>query len=172
MARQRFQRGARRRTPNRDWAGFNNSTYTSIAAATSAIVGSFTLINPGIDETVLRTVGVLSIASDQAAANEVQIGAFGMIKVSDAAFAAGIASIPTPITEIADDGWLLYVPFSQQGDQSLTQPPSREYHFDSKAKRIIEDGTTLAVVIQNAGGTGLQFAVVMRLLSMVRGTGG
>ncbi len=39
-------------------------------------------------------------------------GAFGIGKATSAAVAAGVASIPTPITEQSWDGWLYWVPVS------------------------------------------------------------
>ena len=126
--------------------------------------------NPQIDETILRTVGMLSITSDQTAAAEHQLGALGMIIVSTTAFAAGIASISNPFSDVNDDGWFLYVPFAQ--DTGLvTAPLSKEYSFDSRAKRKVEDGSTAVIVLANSHATeGLDFAIVMRLLSMVTGT--
>ena len=171
MARQRRIVSGRRRAANCSWSGVGSTAFTTVAASTSVVVGSFTLFSAGIDETVLRSVGVLSIGSDQSAAIEAQVGAFGMIVVSDAALAAGIASLPTPVTEIDNDGWLLYVPFAQQTERALGSPSSVEYHFDSKAKRVVEGGSVIAIVLENSHAThGLQFALVMRMLSMVRGT--
>ena len=63
-----FNRSAR---PNRSWDGFFNLVPQTIGAGTKVLIGSFALNNPGIDETVLRTVGMFSIASDQAGSVEV-----------------------------------------------------------------------------------------------------
>ena len=64
--------------------------------------------NPGLDITVLRTVGILSISSDQSGAAEQQIGAFGMICVSDSAVAIGVTAMPDPVVDADDDGWFVY----------------------------------------------------------------
>ena len=129
------------------------------------------LSNPGIDETILRVVGGLWITSDQTGAAEEQVGACGMIVVSDRAITTGITAIPDPVTEIGDDGWFLYVPFAQSSARALTGLMGYWYPFDSKAKRIITDGFSVAVVIANASSVHvLQFALSFRFLTQVRGT--
>jgi len=137
------------------------------------LLGSFTLSNPNIDETVLRTVGSISVNTDQIVATENQIGAFGMIVISNAANAIGVTAVPGPITDIEDDGWFVYVPITQHfqfGDGTgfaFTTPLA----FNSKAKRITEEGERIALVVENATVHGFNFSMVMRMLSMVRGTG-
>ena len=105
----RFQRPPRQssRRPNRGWAGLVSSVYTNIPAASRVLLGSFVPTNAGIDLTVLRTVGGISVVSDNASAGESQIGAFGMIMVTDWALAAGVASVPDPVSDVADD-WFIY----------------------------------------------------------------
>ena len=55
-------------------------------------------------------------------------GAVGLCIVSENAFNAGIASIPTPITDIQWDGWLWYQSFSLRtptaGTVSLGEGPT------------------------------------------------
>ncbi len=128
----------------------------------------------GIDETHLRTVGLLSIRSDQVAASEQQDGAIGMILATDQALSVGITAVPHPITDADDDGWILYQPFSQAilvGDATgFNSHGAVQYHFDTKAKRIIHDGSAIALVLQNSSSTGIIFSIIMRTLTMVRGT--
>ena len=130
-----------RRTPNRTWAGFSSAAFANVPAATKVLIGGFTLSNPGIDETVLRVAGMLSVTSDQIAASEAQIGAFGMIVVNDLAVAAGAASIPGPITDRSDDGWFVYVPFVNQftlaSAASFDAVGSLNLEIASKAKRKV-----------------------------------
>ncbi len=176
MPRNRFaNRSFKRSSPNRGWTGIFDISTAITAASTKALIASFTPSNSNIDETVLRTVGSLYIRSDQVVASEVQQGAFGMIVVTDAALAAGVASIPGPITDIADDGWFAWVPFSQQflfSDATGIQSKNMtEYKFDFKSKRKTEDGQSIALVMETtAGSNGLIGVVALRLLSMVRGT--
>ena len=172
----RLRQFPQRSTPaNRSWAGGVETVYTVVPAASKILLSSFTLSNPGIDETVLRTVGLISIASDSVSASEAQIGAFGMIVVSTTALAVGITAIPSPVTDISDDGWFNFQAFAN--DQKLLSSVgliadfSKEYIFDSKAKRVVSEGQAIAVVAENAhSATGLTIQASIRMLSMVRGT--
>ena len=165
-----------RSTPNRTWAGINAAVFTNVPAATKVLLGSFTLNNNGIDETVLWTVGSIAIKSDQAAASEDQIGAFGLYVVSNRALAIGLSAIPGPVTNASEDGWFVWQGFAQSFEfasgvgveaQMMTQ-----YPFDSKAKRVVGTGMGIAIMVENAHAThGFDIGVPLRLLSMVRGTG-
>ncbi len=161
------------RVVNRGWSGFK-SFDTTLAGNASALIATLVLDNPGIDETHIRTVGLLTIRSDQVAADESQNGAIGMIVVSDTAAAAGVTSLPSPMSNIDSDGWLLHVPYLQHlnagDDTGLVPNFSTQYHFDTKAKRIIQDGYAIAMIIQNDSATGIVFSLIMRTLTMVRGT--
>ena len=177
MARRRFGSSVIRRasSPNRSWTAFVNTSASAVAASTKLLLGTFTQSNPGIDETVLRTVGSIAVYSDQTAAGESQIGAFGMIVVSDAAAAIGITAIPGPATDADDDGWFLYQPINQRmvvaTAVGIDAQGAVNYGFDSKAKRRTESGETIAIVVENSSAAhGFNATVVLRLLSMVSGT--
>ena len=166
---------ARRAPPNRSWSRSFTAAPIVVAAATKVLLGTFVLSNPGIDETILRTVGMLSIQSDQGAASEDQIGAFGMILVRATAAAAGAASIPGPITEGGDDGWFTYVPFAQRftflSGVGFDAVGGSNISFDSKAKRRAGEDQVVALMVENAHAThGLQISFVLRMLSQVSGT--
>ena len=169
QSRQRFNRGGAR--PNRGWSVSMASTFSTLAVSSKVLVVGFVPAT-AIDLTVLRTVGVLAIASDQSAATEEQIGAFGMIMVSDTAFAAGAASIPSPVADAENDGWFVFQAFNQASERSLGSRSSVEYHFDSKAKRIVPStGVTIAVMIANASAShAAEFSLSLRVLTQVRGT--
>ena len=175
MARRFPNRFQSRSRPNRAWANFVTSARVIVNAASKVLLGGFSLSNANIDETVLRVVGTIGIRSDQTGVSEDQVGAFGMIQVTDTAAAAGVASIPGPITDGADDGWFVYVPFTRSFIvlSSVGANPDFSFSipFDSKAKRRSGDGTQLAIVVENAHAThGLTISVVLRLLAMVSGT--
>ena len=164
-----------RRRPNRAWGGFANTVNVGIPAATKVLLGGFTLSNANIDETVLRTVGTLSVASDQVAVSEQQLGAFGLIIVNDLAVAAGAASIPGPITDRESDGWFLYVPIVQQfnfaSGVGLQPDMAVQYHFDSKAKRRVQEGFQIAIMVENAHAThGFAISTIFRMLTQITGT--
>ena len=144
-----------RRRAATDWGRFVQIAYTVVAANTKVLVGSFTLLNAGIGEVVRRTRGLLSIGSDAASGFEEQIGALGFIVVNDLALAAGVASLPGPVTDANDDGWFVWMPFSAQGlllTATDTSPGSRHrnFEFDSKAMRRVEEGFSVAIIIENA----------------------
>ena len=173
----RFARPSRGRSrtgprPNRTWADVLTSAFTVLPANSVVLHSVFVPSNPGIDETVLRTVGSVSIASDQTGASEEQIGAFGMALVTDSAVAIGVTAMPDPVSDAEDDGWFVYQAFAQQTALASTGIGSVMYPIDSKAKRILEGkGMNIAVMLTNSHATqGLQFAINLRLLSQVRGT--
>jgi len=172
MARSRFQSVARRSgsRPNRGWDGLTSSIFTNVAPSTKLLVAGFVPVSA--DLTILRTVGHIAITSDQSGAVEQQIGAMGLIVVSDTAFAIGATAVPDPITDQDDDAWFVYQSFSQQGDGSVTSSLPRTYEFDSKAKRIVQgEGQTIAVVLTNANAShAISFSMNFRILSQLRGT--
>ncbi len=139
----------------------------AVAPGTKVLLATFALGNPGISETVRRTRGIFSIASDQAVAIEQQTGAFAMMKVNDIALAAGAASIPGPFTDNSDDAWFVWQGFCQKTVANATAGiVSVQYEFDSKAMRTVEEGFGLAVMIENAhAGHALSVMLTMSMLS-------
>ena len=163
----------RRTSPNRAWSGINANGNIS-AASTKILLGSLVLTNPGIDETVLRMAGIMSIQSDQVVASEDQIGAFGMIIVSTDAASAGVASIPGPITD-PNASWFVYVPFVERFEfdtgSGFVADFSRNYMVASKARRVLQDNQSIALVAESTSlSEGVNIKVVGRLLGQVRGT--
>ena len=160
--------------PNRGWAVFATAAPVNVPAASKVLIATTSLSNQGIDETILRTVGVLSIGSDMPGNDEEQIGAFGVMIVTDLAAAAGAASIPGPITDGGDDGWLMYTLFCQSWSSFSAVGAdftTNQYPFDSRAKRVVETGDSLVMMIENAHAThAFDMMVVLRCLAQVRGT--
>ena len=172
--RQRLITGTTRRS-NKSWTSLVNTGASGIAANAKVLLGSFSLSNPGIDETVLRTVGTILVYSDQTAGSEGQLGAFGLIVVSDTALALGITAVPGPVTDGADDGWFLYQPINQRlnvaSGVGLNPDFGIRYDFDSKAKRVVSDGKGMAIVVENASAAfAFNITITIRILSMVTGT--
>ncbi len=169
--RQTFRNSAR---PNRSWARIVSTALINVPAASKVLLSTGVLDNQGIDETILRSVGLIAVATDAPGASESQIGAFGMIVVTDLAAAAGAASIPGPVTDGFDDGWLTYVPIAQEWDQASQvgrQQAAVQYHFDSKAKRVVSTGSSIAFMVENAHATfAFDILINMRMLTQVRGT--
>ena len=170
MARQ-FRRPMQRRG-NRaptQWTGFLTSAYAALAANSSVILGSVSVIVGQPAQTIRRIRGVLSIASDQSTADEQQIGALGCAVVTDAAIAVGITAMPDPFTDIDQDVWMLYEPFAQKFEfitgVGFESNIATSYSIDNKAMRRVEDGQSLAFILSNAHAThGLLYSVNFRIL--------
>ncbi len=174
MARHGRMVRSNRSRPNRSWSGIF-ATATISTASTKSLLASLVLSNQGIDETVLRCVGTLIVSSDQQGASEDQQGALGMAVVSDAALAVGATALPGPVTDISDDLWFTHVPFLQRFVfvSAIGVYPRfvTRYQFDFKSKRIVESGSSIAIMLESTSlSEGFIAVVVMRVLSMVRGT--
>ena len=162
-----YQRRARK-IVNYSWAGFVQPARVIIPPATKALLGFFVL-DTAFEETIVRVRGELTVVSDQAVALEDQVGAFGMIRVTDRALAAGAASIPGPVTDSDDDGWFVWVPIAQVGALTVDSGSIPPYVIDSKAQRIIREGQSIAVMVENASAAhGLQVLLSFRALARFR----
>ncbi len=174
MAR-RLQAQHRRSPSNKTWTGLSASAYTLVNASSKVLLGSFSLSNPGIDETLLRVRGMFSVKSDQVATSEDQLGSIGMILVTDTALGVGITAIPGPSADDDDDGWFIHSYFAQHFHlltaAGFVNDLAKSYPFESKAKRKVHDGNSIAIVAENTHAThALSIAVQFRVLSMVTGT--
>ncbi len=152
---QRFPRGgAGRYRPSTNWSRSVSTADVAVPASTKVLIATLALDNPGIAETIRRTRGVFSISADQTGAVEDQIGAMGMMVVNDLAIAAGVASLPGPVTDANDDGWFVWVPYGSRGDANFAVSAlvSVQYAFDSKAMRKVEEGFGIVLVAENASG--------------------
>ncbi len=124
---------------------------TTVPFGSAILLSGLLLSNPGIGETVRRTVGQIFVRSDQVAAGEDVVGAFGMIVVSDPALAIGITAVPNPVDEESDDGWFVWQGLSatQGGSAGRT---GQLIQFDSRAMRRVEEGFAIALVVANSAG--------------------
>ncbi len=164
----------RRRRSNKTWGGAVQLGATITAASTKLAMGNFAQDNPGIDETALRWVGILSVATDQSAASEDQQGAFGIIRVSATAITLGVTALPSPLTNISDD-WIVHIPFLQRfvplSAVGFDPHFVTQYKFDFKTKRILGNGQGFAFVLESsANSEGFEANLILRVLSMVTGT--
>jgi len=172
QSRRSFRSGS---APNRGWAGSSPGAVVSVAANTKVLLATVVLDNDGIDETLLRTIGVVSIQTDNVAADENQIGAIGMCLVTDTVAGIGVASMPDPVTDVADDIWIVHLHFAQGFNvQDATGANSNfmnSVRFDQHAKRIMHSGQSMAVIGANASAAfGFDMLFQFRQLWMVRGT--
>jgi len=127
-----------------------------------------------LDVTILRTHAQLFVVTDQLAASEHQVGAWGAIVVNNDAFAVGVTAVPGPITDVSAD-WFIYQPFANfftfSTAAGFEMNSNSEYAVDSKAKRILEPDETIAVVIESTSDSdGFNTLFQGRLLTQIRGT--
>jgi len=142
-----------------------------VPAGTKVLLASVVLSNPGIGETIRRVRGRLLVVSDQTANTELQFGALGAIVVTDVAATVGAGSIPGPVTEDNDDGWLLWEPVLQVSEASVGAADgaatiAQSIVFDSKGMRRVEEGFAMIFMFENAGtGDGLNVALSFSVLT-------
>ncbi len=143
---------------------------TTVAAGTPVLLTSLNAAALALRPfTIVRTYVDLFFSSDQEAADEVQVGAYGQIVVSDQAQAAGVASVPTPITEMGSD-WFAYQLMTNQfrfgtavGFQSQA---GSHYAIDSKAMRKVVVGQDVISCVELVSGTsnGADLISICRML--------
>ncbi len=145
------------------------TTASNVAAATSVLIGSLSAGALALRPfTVVRTRFQAWWAGDQVAASEEPFAALGLIVVSDQASAAGVASIPSPISD-ADGDWFVYenlqssVLFATASGFSGSEGKSSA--VDSKAMRKVGPNEDIAVVVENGSSVfGGQIIVCGRML--------
>jgi len=157
---------------NYSWVGFNSTATVALAAGNKIVVGSIVL-STAFDETITRIRGTLSVASDQIMATETPMGSYGAIIVSEDAFAIGITAIPSPGNDASNDGWIMWhsfvSPLIVYSVASVQHPAGTQMVIDSKAQRILREGSRLVFVLENTSALhGLNFAVQMRVLGKFR----
>ena len=138
-----------------------NGGPVSLASSLSDLAG--TNVEATVDGiTLIRTRGELLLGLKTAAAAQNGFhGAFGIGKATKAAVTAGAASIPTPITEEAWDGWLYHRYFSiispgpiaaataaQEALQANSTLAAVRIEVDSKAMRKWDVNEAMFAVIE------------------------
>ena len=129
---------------SRTWSlGPGGTGVTVFTASSVAILGSG--VTPvGTESTLARTRGLLEIfLTGATSAGDGFQGAFGIGKATAAAFTVGVTAIPTPITEVAWDGWLYHRFISLHAPATVsagvTPAVTERIEIDSKAMRKITD---------------------------------
>ena len=162
-----FVRGPRTAT---DWSASTPITAFTTVAASTAVLDQVFIPLPG-GETVLRTRGIFTFMSDQAAANENVLGAVGIGVVSEQAATVGITAIPHPATDAAWGGWLWHSFFASRlqfvSAVGVLPEMAQTIVIDSKAMRKVGENERLVLVMENSSIKGLQFGMSVRILSKV-----
>ena len=155
------------------WTRFDGGLTPAIAVAAATKVLLSTFSPTTFSLTVRRTIIQVHVATDQLAASEEQVGAIGMLVVTDTAAAAGVASIPGPSTDASDDTWFLHKFFantfrfgSAVGFDSIG---GLSFEVDSRGQRKLPAGKVLALVVENASAA--QGFVIRTGVSILTGTG-
>ncbi len=157
----RGSRGGAIRPPQRQIFNFGDcSTYDGVAPIVGTVkaLGTFGATVTDGALTLVRTRGEITVLQrTEAAADQTWCGAMGMIVVSDDAFAAGVGSVPGPLTDVFDD-WVVWVPFGGMSFGGIG--PGELFFrkdFDSRGMRKMKFGEVLINVIEIeslvAGGT-------------------
>ena len=152
MARRRGFTQTVRVRKSRDWGlGPGSEDGTAITATGSTLIGAGVAPLGAQELTVARIRGLLTANIFSTAANgDGFFGAFGIGKVPVTAFAAGIGSVPTPITEIDWDGWLYHTFIDvRRGAASLTNGMGfQRVEIDSKAMRKLDSQEVIYGVLE------------------------
>ncbi len=149
------------------WAGFD-LTVQVIAANASVLLFTWNAAALALRPfTIVRTHLLIGWSSDQTAASETPAGVIGGMVVSDKAAAAGIASVPSPITEASED-WFFYQPVMHDfvfiSGVGTNSDGNNQYMVDSKAMRKVGIAEDLAIVVQETGVFGATVSIIGRML--------
>ena len=126
--------------------------FNSTLTASSKVLLAQATLSTSFNETIRRIILDIEHRSDQVSASEAYQFAIGMCVVSDAAIAAGAASIPGPITDADDDLWMYWRSF--QGSVTVgaiagdVVTLAQLEHTESKAMRRIQEGQQLAIMAE------------------------
>ncbi len=179
MARSRgFMRG-RTHGSNRRKTGWNEgpfSTVTLLNAEGSTLWSTGqNFLADGLTIARIRGEVLLFLGAVTSALDGFQSYALGLGIVSTAAFTAGVASVPSPLTEIDWEGWLWHhsgAAIQQKaGAEDITDPSnSVRIAIDTKAMRKVDSDETLIGVVElgtEIGTASLQFSARTRMLVML-----
>ena len=160
-----FVRGGGPKRQTRWLVSAIETDFTTLAAGTVLFDQQFGSVTEPF--TITRTVGDIMWWSDQTAGLEVPFGALGMAIAGVNAVGAGVASLPAPYADAEFDNWFLWqvLMVNSANDSGAAAGASRVFHFDSKAQRKVEEGESIAVMVENASVTdGALFLLTFRML--------
>ncbi len=167
MARARTAIRGRSAKRSMEWIAINDPL-TSVAGSAATLLFSLNaaalLRRPF---TIVRTRITLHFESDQSAASETPGAAFGMGVASEPAVAAGIASLPTPLTE-PNFPWFVYEGMFSSflfGDATgFVEPSGRDLVIDSKAMRKVANDEDMFGAVETISAEGAIVGAIGRFL--------
>ena len=140
-----------RQINNQAVCGEFDGIVVTLAPTVVKALGSFGIATAVGAATIVRTRGYFNCAIVAATASSLICGAFGIITVSADAFAAGVGSMPGPITDSGDD-WYVWEPIVLQNlatdPHEVDGRTSQLTHFDSRGMRKLKFGEVSAVVVE------------------------
>ena len=154
------------------WIGLGGVTSsTVIAASTTLLHASLNAAALNLRPfTVVRSVGSVWVSSDQTAASELILGAFGNAVMDDRAVAVGVTAVPRPYTDISDSDWFQWGSFTDRftfkDATGFAGTQVMRTDWDQKGQRKVSIGNDIVQVIQNASGLGMSFVWTQRLLCL------
>jgi len=128
-----------------EWFFMPQANTTIAAASTATLIRSLNAAALALRPfTIVREHFFLSLQSDQAVATEDQQVGFGACVVSDQASAIGVTAVPTPLTDLGSDLWMLWT-FLQSSllfsdATGIMQFVGHRRDVDSRAMRKVIDG--------------------------------
>ncbi len=147
-------RGQRSSGVARDWgAGTGGTGVTLINATGSTILGAG-VQTTGSELTLLRTRGIVDLFTKGTVATDGNgfFGAVGIGVFTDQAFTAGVASLPTPLTDSFSNVWLWHqyisVHVGDQSEYSAGPESAQRVMIDSKAMRKFDANQVLACILE------------------------
>ena len=119
--------------------------------------------------TITRTIATWFVAFDaDFITNQTFFAALGGMVVREPARAAGIASLPSPLAEMSDDGWFLHNVQMGFLEETLTSNAALvtglTHLIDNRAQRKVEDGDAIVFTEETLSGDGIQTGLALRIL--------
>jgi len=137
------------------WIGPADQGYIAIGSGAKVLISSFDpLISAMVKPTIVRTRGVVSYFPSFGASLSFA-GAFGMAVVTDRAVAAGVVSLPDPVSDSGWDGWFVWRSFANRVEFDTAagvELAGRDFEVDSKAMRKMTDDETLIMIAASQSG--------------------
>jgi len=144
-------RGRSGRRPDYDWNGISGvSGALDLAEGSVALFTGNASLQASGALTLMRTHGQVFAQLDATAVDERALIAFGMIIVSDNAFAAGVGSVPAPFADIVDD-WFVHGFLSVSSGAEgavVTNPIYDRLTINSKAMRKMKNSERIVMVAE------------------------